>query len=247
VDDAGRLEPVAVVVQHLSLPLLVSALVLAPDPVDRLAVGGGREPGAWVRRHAVRRPALDGGRERLGCRLLGDVEVTEAPRQSRDHPRPLLAVDAGDRFPGVDHRNGRTSTFRLQAFDPSAASSSATSRSGALMIQKPARYSFDSTNGPSVKIASPFRLSITVAVSGAPRPAAKTQWPSDWSRSLNSSMAAISSPVAVPVCSSITEIRYCMVTVRLLWLWGAPRECPSPLLRTRLPRSDSSRWIGRRV
>ena len=35
------------------------------------------------------------------------------------------------------HRNGRTSTFRLQAFDPSAASLSATSRSGASMTQKP--------------------------------------------------------------------------------------------------------------
>jgi hypothetical protein len=41
VDGAGRLE--RVVVPHLSLLLLVIALVLASDPVDRLAVGGGFE------------------------------------------------------------------------------------------------------------------------------------------------------------------------------------------------------------
>jgi hypothetical protein len=51
-------------------------------------------------------------------------------------------VGLGDRLPDVDHahRNGRTSSFRLQALDPSAASLSATSRSAASMIQKSARY-----------------------------------------------------------------------------------------------------------
>src|ERR671910_3897401 len=122
VDGAGRLGRV-VVVRHLSLPVLVVALVLAPDPVDGLAVGGGGQPGAGVGRYAVGRPPLDGGRERLGRRLLGDVEVTETPGQGGDHPRPLLVVGQGDRLPDVDqaHRNGRTSTFRLQAFDPSPA------------------------------------------------------------------------------------------------------------------------------
>jgi hypothetical protein len=51
--------------------------------------------------------------------------------QGGDDSRPLLAVSLRDRFPDVDHagsaRNGRTSTFRLQCFDPSAASLSATS------------------------------------------------------------------------------------------------------------------------
>jgi len=41
------------------------------------------------------------------------------------------------------------------------------------MTQNPARYSFDSTKGPSVKIASPQRSSMTVAVVGTPRPPAK--------------------------------------------------------------------------
>ena len=53
------------------------------------------EPAAGVGRDAVGVPALDGGRERLGCGLLGDVEVTEAPGQGRDDPRPLLGGGPG--------------------------------------------------------------------------------------------------------------------------------------------------------
>src|SRR6202035_5379394 len=157
--------------------------------------------------YAVGRPPLDRGCERLGRRLLGDVEVTEPPGQGGDHPRPLLVLGLGDRLPDVEHahRNGRTSILRLQAFDPSVASSSATSRSGASMIQKPARCSLDSTKGPSVMTASSPRLSMTVAGSGDPRPPANTQYPSAWSRSLNTSMAASSVGVAGPVPSSITE------------------------------------------
>ena len=139
----------------------------------RLAVVVSQAPGLG---YAVDRPTCDGGRERLGRRLLGDVEVTETSGQGGDHLGPFLVVGLGDRLPGVDlaYRNGRTSIFRLQAFDPSAASLSATSRSGASMIQKPARYSFDSRKGPSVNIASPPRLSMTVAVLGDARPPAKT-------------------------------------------------------------------------
>ncbi len=145
IDYAERLGQV-IVVQQLSLLMLVISLVLAPDPVDGLAFGGGGQPGAGVGGHAVGRPALDGGRKRLGRRLFGDVEISETPGQGGDHPGPLLVVCPGDHLSGVDHahKNGRTSIFRLQDFDPSAASSSATSRSGASMIQRPARYSFDS-------------------------------------------------------------------------------------------------------
>jgi hypothetical protein len=91
-----------------------------------------------------------GGRERLGGRLLGYVEVAKAPGHRGDNPRPLLLMGVGDRLHDVgrihSRRNGRTSTNRLQCFDPSVASLIATSRSGASMIQKPPRYSFDSRN-----------------------------------------------------------------------------------------------------
>src|SRR5215467_12695404 len=137
VDGARWLRRVVVVVRHLRLLLLVVALVLAPEPVDGLAGGGGGQPGAGVGGYAVGRPAQDGGRERLGRRLFGDVEVTETSGQGGNHPRPLRMVSLGDRLPYVVHavhahspRNGRTSTFRLQAFEPWAASLSATSRSG---------------------------------------------------------------------------------------------------------------------
>ncbi len=61
--------------------------------------------------------------------------------------RSLLIRTSGARSGGLpgDHahsaRNGRTSSFRLQAFDPSAASARAASRSQASITQKPARYS----------------------------------------------------------------------------------------------------------
>ena len=90
VDDArglGRL-----FVHHQGLLLLVVTLVLAPDPVDALALGGRGQPGAGVAGHAVRRPPLDGGRERLGRRLLGDVEVAEPLGERGDDPGPLLAI-----------------------------------------------------------------------------------------------------------------------------------------------------------
>src|SRR4030095_11023190 len=224
-----------VVVQHLSLLLLVVALGFAPDPVNRPAGAGGGQPGAGVGGYVVGRPPLDGGHERLGRRLLSDVEVTETPGQGGDHPRPLLVVGLGDRLPDVDHahRNGRTSTFRLQAFAPSAASLSATSRSAASIIQKPARYSFVSRKGPSVNNASPPRLSMTVAELGDASPPAKTQWPSASSRSLNALMAAISDGVAEPVLSSITETRYC-ISDHLLWL-GAPLVGVEPVVLDRDP------------
>jgi hypothetical protein len=63
------------------------------------------------------------GRRRAGC--FG---------QGGDHPGPLLVVSPDDRLADVDvvHWNGRTSIFRLHAFDPSAASLSTTSRPGGL-------------------------------------------------------------------------------------------------------------------
>src|SRR6185295_11647436 len=110
-----------------------------------------------------------------GRRLLGDIEVTETPGQGGDHPRPLRVVGPGDRLLDVVHWNGRTSILRSQTFDASVASLSATSRSGTSHTQTPARYSFDSTKGPSLNTACSPRLSTTVAASVSPSPPAKTQ------------------------------------------------------------------------
>src|SRR5580700_11456065 len=59
------------------------------------------------------------------------------------------------------------------------------------------------------------------------------------SRSLNTSMAAISSGVARPVVSSITETRYC-ISDHLLCSGTPLADGRSPLLRTPPPRSDTA-------
>jgi hypothetical protein len=64
------------------------------------------------------------------------------------------------------------------------------------------------------------------------------------SRSLNALIAARSSGVAKSAALVITETRYCIVD-HLLWSGGAPRGRPrSPLLRTPLPRSDTTSRIS---
>src|SRR5690554_1695923 len=98
---------------------------------------------------------------------------------------------------------------------------------------------------------------MTVAVSGAPSPAASTQWPSARNRSLKASIAVISAVVALPLVSSITEIRYRIVhrllgSGRAPWLAShhsdervrtdrtpGPQDVPSPEQRAS-PRADRS-------
>lgn len=136
--------------------MLGVAVRLATEPVDRLAGRRRGQPAAGVGRHAVDGPALEGDQERLARGVLGDVEVTEAPRERGDHPAELLAVDplealhadllerrAGAQASGSSWK-GRTSTLPAHAFDPFWAHTSAPSRSGASITQKPPRYSFDS-------------------------------------------------------------------------------------------------------
>src|SRR5581483_9513745 len=63
------------------------------------------QPGAGIGGNTVGRPPLDGGGERLGRRLLGDVEVTETLGQGRDDPGPFVTVCLGDRLARVPHLN----------------------------------------------------------------------------------------------------------------------------------------------
>ena len=62
-----------------------------PDPVQRPIPGRGRDPGPGVPRHAVPRPRLEGGDERVGDRLLGEVEVAEDPDERGQDPTGFLA------------------------------------------------------------------------------------------------------------------------------------------------------------
>ena len=55
------------------------------------------EPRARILGHAVARPALDGGHERIVHRLLGAIEVAEQANQRREDTPRLGAVDGLDR------------------------------------------------------------------------------------------------------------------------------------------------------
>src|ERR1700683_5674077 len=59
-------------------------------------------------------------------------------------------------------------------------------------------------------------------------------------------MAAISSGVARPAVSSITETRYC-ISDHLLWFGALLMGGPSHLLRTPPPRSDTASRISSRT
>ena len=64
--------------------------------IDRLVLGGLDEPRDRLLRAAVARPLLDRSGERLLQRLLGEIEVTEAPDEGRpDRPRfaPVESID----------------------------------------------------------------------------------------------------------------------------------------------------------
>ena len=148
-DRSGGLVGGVVLVHECRLMLGV-ALLVAADPVDRAVARGRGEPAAGVGRHAGLLPLLQRGHERLARRLLCDVDVTEAADERGDQAAVLLAEDPLDGRRSALHRsvvvrrraqarpsNGRTSTLPRHALDPSAASLSATSRSGASMTQKP--------------------------------------------------------------------------------------------------------------
>ena len=150
-----------------------------PAAPRRRAVGrwrGPRRDGVQAARH-VRLPdrpdRRGGGRGRGGGRPGGLRPADD--RAAGAQPGRPSAVAAKSLVAPVAHRKGRTSIFRSQTFDASVASVSATSGSGASHTQTPARYSFDSTNGPSLNTACSPRLSMTVAASVSASPPAKTQ------------------------------------------------------------------------
>jgi hypothetical protein len=67
--------------------------VVAADAVDCAVASGRHEPGAWIRRRPVSRPALGRDRERILGGFLGEVEVAEEADQAREDAPPLVAED----------------------------------------------------------------------------------------------------------------------------------------------------------
>ena len=108
------------------------------------------------------------------------------------------------------------------------------------MIQKPAMYTFDSRNGPSLNIASPPRLSITVTALGAEAggedPVALGQEPVvervDGSHLGRGSEAGI-----------FVDYRNKILHIGSSPLFGARVGGRSPLPRTDLPQSDTASGI----
>jgi hypothetical protein len=201
----------------------------------RLAVVVSQAPG--VGGYAVGRPPHDGGRERLGRRLLGDVEVTETPGQeatTRAHSSWWARVIAS-RTSIALHRNGRTSTFRLQAFDPRRRAR-APRRDRGLDDPEAGEVLLRLHEGPVGEHRPSPRLSMTVAVR-ATRAAGEDPVPSARSRSLNASMAALLGPGGRSRCR-----RRSRKPGTCIWIIscdvGRPSWRLSPLLRTPLPRSD---------
>ena len=64
-----------------------------PDRVDGLETSRGHEPRSGIGRHAVARPLLERGPERVVQRLLGAIEVAEQADQRGQDAARLGAVD----------------------------------------------------------------------------------------------------------------------------------------------------------
>ena len=98
---------------------------LAAQPVDRLPPGRDREPRAGVVGNAGARPRHERRLERVGERVLREVDVAQVADQRRDDPRVLLAEDALDR--SYISQTGRTSIEPFSAAGIFAAYCSASS------------------------------------------------------------------------------------------------------------------------
>ena len=70
--------------------------LLATDPVDRAVPCRRDDPCARSSWHAVARPPLERGRERILHGVLGELEVTENAGEDRDRMAPLLSKDLLD-------------------------------------------------------------------------------------------------------------------------------------------------------
>src|ERR1019366_4541349 len=166
----------------LRVPVLLGGLLA--EAVDRPVTGGGDNPSRRARGQPGGWPPLHRRGERVLDRLLGDVDVAE-------HASDLGGGDGrhGRYQPSVPFRNDRTSIGSVVTRLSLRPHSSAESRSGALMMVNPPRYSLPSANGPSVVSTSLPCSRTTVAVLDACSPPEKTHAPaalSSWFRASSS-------------------------------------------------------------
>src|SRR5262249_45464436 len=156
------------------LCVAVLARRLPAEPVDRAVARSRDDPSRRARRRPRRRPPLERRRERVLDRFLGNVDVAEDADQDSHRAAVFFAEDTFDRGGRKDRhaRNqcspssltGLTSIGSVVARAILRPHSSAPSRSGALIRQKPPICSLPSVNGPSVVSTSPLLTRTTVAV-----------------------------------------------------------------------------------
>ena len=115
----------------------------------------------------VARPALEGRRECVLHRVLGELEVAEDAREDADGASPFLAEDTLDlRLHAAVIAEPGGSRWRPVPAPPGSARRAGSPRRGreAPMRKTPPTISFVSANGPSVTMRSPSRTRTTFAV-----------------------------------------------------------------------------------
>ena len=93
----GDRAAVAAVGVTLQAPHLAREGGVAPQPVERLATRGRRDPRRRFRRYARCRPGLDGDRQRVLGGIFREREIAEPPGEPGDDPAPLDPHDRLDR------------------------------------------------------------------------------------------------------------------------------------------------------
>ena len=76
----------------------LAADALAPQAIDRAAARGGEDPGRWMRRKAVERPALERNDVRVGDGVFGEAEIADRAGQRRHRAARVVTEAARDPF-----------------------------------------------------------------------------------------------------------------------------------------------------
>src|SRR5262249_37022632 len=89
------------------------------ERVDGAPPGRGGQPGAWVARHALPGPRVQGRHVGVLNAFLGEIDVTGDARRRGEDEGPLATVRVGDGGGGVVPRTGVVSRAALVPARPS--------------------------------------------------------------------------------------------------------------------------------